>query len=67
MAWIVKMTDSEGAVFYGSAPDREGLRYASFGSDGAERFETKEKAEAVFYWFHQIRDLQKYRLEAVEA
>ncbi|WP_146206869.1 hypothetical protein [Pseudomonas sp. 43mfcvi1.1] len=61
------MTDKEGAVFYGSAPDHEGLRYASYKPEGAELFETKEKAEAVFYWFHQIRDLQKFRLEAVEA
>ncbi|NWB99603.1 hypothetical protein HX882_27350 [Pseudomonas gingeri] len=67
MAWIVKMTDDAGEVFYGSSPDREGIRYRSSTPAGAERFESKEKAEAVFYWFHQMRELQKYRLEAVQV
>ncbi|NVZ50248.1 hypothetical protein HX792_07880 [Pseudomonas sp. B6002] len=66
MAWVVKMTDSDGNVFWGSSPDHEGLRYAAYKPEYAEQFESKEAAEAVFYWFHQIRDLQKYNLVAVQ-
>ncbi len=50
---------------WGSAPDYEGLRYAAYEPAYGEKFDTKEAAEAVFYWFHQIKDLQKYTLEAV--
>ncbi|SED97320.1 hypothetical protein [Pseudomonas anguilliseptica] len=64
MAWVVKMTGDDG-VFYGSTPDHEGLRYRLGNQESAEMFDSKEAAEAVFYWFHQIRDLQKYSLEAV--
>lgn len=64
MAWVIKMTGDDG-VFYGSSPDHEGLRYRLDSKEHAEKFDTQEAAEAVFYWFHQIRDLKKYSLEAV--
>lgn len=67
MAWVVKMTDSAGNAFFGTSPDHEGLRYSCYKAVDAEKFETKAAAEAVFYWFHQIKDLQKFKLEAVEA
>lgn len=66
MVWVVKMTGADGAEFYGSAPDRDDLRYTCFKAVDAEKFETKESAEAVFYQFHQIIEFKKYVLEAVQ-
>ncbi len=65
MTWIVKMEGSDG-IYFGTSPDSEGLRYRANKPEHAEAFATKEAAEAVFYWFHQIRELQKYKLEAVQ-
>ncbi|OBY57749.1 hypothetical protein [Pseudomonas sp. AU12215] len=65
MVWIVKMTGDDG-VYYGTSPDTEGIRYRTAKPENAEQFESKQKAESVFYWFHQMRELQKYKLEAVE-
>lgn len=67
MAWVVKLTSPSGEVYYGSEPDYEGLRYRMTTPNGAERFESKQKAEAVFYWFRQIRDISDYQYEAVET
>jgi hypothetical protein len=66
MSYVVKLTSPDGEVFYGSSPDHEGLRYRMTSPDGAEKFETKEKAESVFYWFKQIREISNYTYEAVE-
>lgn len=66
MAYVVKLTSPGGEVYYGSAPDYEGLRYSSSTPEHAEKFETKEKAEGVFYWFKQIRAFSNYSYEAVE-
>lgn len=67
MAWVVTLTDVHGNVFYGSSADREGLRWKSSSLDGAELFESQEKAESVFYHFRQMRDFKPYQLRAVEV
>lgn len=66
MAYVVKLTSPSGKVYYGSAPDHEGLRYRTSTPEHAEKFESKEKAEGVFYGFKQIREISNYAYEAVE-
>ena len=60
MAFVVKLTSPKGKVYYGTSPDHEGLRYRVLTPDSAEKFATKEKAESVFYWFRQIREISDY-------
>jgi hypothetical protein len=67
MAYVIKLTSPEGDVYYGSEPDHEGLRYRTSSPDRAEQFESKEKAEGVFYWFKQVHELHKYSYEAIEV
>lgn len=67
MTWVVTLTDIHGNIFYGSPADREGLRWRSSTQDGAEIFESKEKAESVFYHFRQMRDLKPYQLRAIKV
>lgn len=66
MPFVVKLTSPEGEVFYGSAPDHEGLRYRTRTAEHAEKFGSKSAAEAVFYWFRQVKELGSYTYEAVE-
>lgn len=66
MVWVVKMTDAGGNDFYGSPPDRDDLRYTCFKAVDAEKFATKESAEAVFSQFHQIKAFQTFKLEAIQ-
>lgn len=65
MVWVVKMS-GPGGEFYGTCRAPDGKRYRSYGAIHAEKFPSKESAEAAFASFLEEPEFREYQLQAVD-
>ena len=65
MAYVVKLTSPEGEEYYGTEADHEGLRYRSHSLEGAQYFDSLDKASASVSEFRAVKEISSYKYEVV--